>query len=210
MQKHWTKVSIFFIAALVLVGCNADNEANDKNDKIAETTNNSAGSDRKEQPGATAMVKDVDDKDLGQVSFIENGSQVTIEAEFEGLEPGYQGFHIHEKGICERDAADGPFTTAGGHYNPSDAKHQEHSGDMPPLYVQEDGTAHYSAKFDRVSLDELKESSLAVIIHANADNFANIPDHYETDGKSGPNEDTLKTGDAGDRIGCGVITSSKN
>ena len=42
----------------------------------------------------------------------------------------------------------------------------------------------------------------AFILHANADNYANIPtDRYDPD----PDATTLATGDAGSRIACGVI-----
>ncbi|RDU37162.1 hypothetical protein DRW41_10810 [Neobacillus piezotolerans] len=62
--------------------------------------------------------------------------------------------------------------------------------------------------FDRLTIDQLKKEKLAVIVHANPDNFGNIPDRYQTDGKPGPDEATLKTGDAGDRQACGVILST--
>ena len=45
----------------------------------------------------------------------------------------------------------------------------------------------------------------AVIVHANRDNQANIPVRYAPDG---PDAMTLATGDAGDRIACGVVQAS--
>ena len=45
----------------------------------------------------------------------------------------------------------------------------------------------------------------SLVIHAGADNFGNIPDRYSADGKPGPDEKTLATGDAGGRAACGVI-----
>ena len=47
-----------------------------------------------------------------------------------------------------------------------------------------------------------------MILHAGADNLANIPDRYETVGSeplAGPDEMTLATGDAGPRYVCGLI-----
>jgi Cu-Zn family superoxide dismutase len=45
------------------------------------------------------------------------------------------------------------------------------------------------------------------MIHANADNFANIPGRYtQSDGTQGPDAETMATGDAGKRVACGVIT----
>ena len=40
------------------------------------------------------------------------------------------------------------------------------------------------------------------MIHADRDNYANVPERYAPEG---PDEDTTKTGDAGDRIACAVI-----
>jgi Cu-Zn family superoxide dismutase len=45
----------------------------------------------------------------------------------------------------------------------------------------------------------------AIIVHANPDNYANIPkDRYDPD----PDATTLATGDAGGRVACGVIKPS--
>jgi Cu-Zn family superoxide dismutase len=38
------------------------------------------------------------------------------------------------------------------------------------------------------------------MVHAGADNFANIPDRYGE-----PDQTTLNTGDAGGRAACGVV-----
>lgn len=56
---------------------------------------------------------------------------------------------------------------------------------------------------DRFALDELFDSDgSAFILHANADNYANIPtDHYDPD----PDTTTRATGDAGARVACRVI-----
>jgi superoxide dismutase, Cu-Zn family len=47
----------------------------------------------------------------------------------------------------------------------------------------------------------------ALIVHAGRDNYANIPDHYHshTYDTFGPDQDTLATGDAGERAACGVV-----
>ena len=47
----------------------------------------------------------------------------------------------------------------------------------------------------------------AIIVHSDADNFAHIPERYAEDG---PDEDTLKTGDAGDRTACGVVEEGED
>jgi Cu-Zn family superoxide dismutase len=47
----------------------------------------------------------------------------------------------------------------------------------------------------------------AIMIHADADNFANIPPdrYHQTNGTPGPDQTTMTTGDAGKRVACGVI-----
>ena len=40
------------------------------------------------------------------------------------------------------------------------------------------------------------------MVHTGADNYANVDERYAPDG---PDEDTMKTGDAGDRALCGVV-----
>ncbi|QDI91021.1 hypothetical protein EPH95_07360 [Salicibibacter halophilus] len=174
----------------------------------AEETDNEEAEDA-EEPDAVAELYDPDEESIGTVSFYETDGNTRISAEVENLDQGFHGFHIHEEGVCEPDAEEGPFETAEGHYAPEDNDHGEHAGDLPPLYVKEDGTADMSVEVDRFDPDELVEEETAMIVHEDPDNFANIPDRYTSDeqdeGDSGPDEDTLDTGDAGDRAACAVI-----
>lgn len=196
-------------AGILLAGCasgdnsNAGQEGTKMEGETKETETQKAPPERK----AEAELKDTDNKKIGMVSFQEHGNQILIEAQLDGLESGHHGFHIHENGVCESDAPDGPFTTAGGHFSPGSSEHPDHAGDMPSLYANEDGQSEYSTLFDRVTMDQLSENQLAVVIHAGPDNFGNIPDRYQSAGKAGPDEETVKAGDAGDRVACGVITS---
>jgi Cu-Zn family superoxide dismutase len=77
---------------------------------------------------------------------------------------------------------------------------------MPTLLVNADGTGDASFLTDRYTLNDLFDADgSAVIIHANPDNFANIPtDRYDPD----PDTTTLGTGDAGPRLACGAIQRS--
>lgn len=211
MSKNWTKLMLTMSVAMLLNGCasgdNSNGEETTNTENIAVT---SESLEEQMEPQARAELKDVENKTVGTVSFLAQDGKIQIIADIEGLEPGHHGFHIHEKGVCEPDAEGGPFTTAGGHFNPDEKMHSGHAGDMPSLYVNEDGSAAYSATFDRLTIDRLKEEELAVIVHSNPDNFGNIPDRYQTEGKPGPDETTMKTGDAGDRQACGVIMSTEN
>ncbi|QQK77083.1 superoxide dismutase family protein [Salicibibacter cibarius] len=178
-----------------------DTQSNDEEDTGEEETG---------APDAVAELHDENDEPVGTVSFDEHDGNTMITAETENLDPGFHGFHIHEEGVCEPDAKEGPFDTAEGHYAPEDNEHGEHAGDLPPLYVKEDGTADMSVEVDNFTPDELVEEETAMIIHSDPDNFAHIPDRYTSDeqDESGPDEETLDTGDAGDRVACAVIEAS--
>ncbi|WP_054706237.1 superoxide dismutase family protein [Bacillus sp. JCM 19041] len=111
--------------------------------------------------------------------------------------------------MCEVNEEEDPFESAGGHYHSDDDEHGSHTGDMPSLYAIEDGTAQLSFTTDAFSTDDLAGTT-SVMIHEDPDNFGHIPDRYTSDEQdtSGPDEETVTTGDAGDRIACGVVEAS--
>lgn len=155
------------------------------------------------QIGASALLQDVDGNQVGTVRFLEEADfgTLAIVVQVQNLTPGFHGFHLHTTGQCD-PGTDPPFSSAGGHLNPADTNHPEHAGDLPPLLVMQDGTAAISVRTDRLTLaDLLDDDGAAIIVHANADNFANIPERYA----EAPDDDTLSSGDSGDRVACGVI-----
>ena len=69
--------------------------------------------------------------------------------------------------------------------------------------MTDSGDAELTFLTDRFTLADLTgRDGAAVIIHSDPDNYANVPERYATDGVD---EDTTSTGDAGDRLACGVI-----
>ena len=87
--------------------------------------------------------------------------------------------------------------------------HGSHAGDNPPLFARADKTVNTTFRTDAYTVSELLAADVAVVIHAAADNFANIPsDRYESAPVAGgpvPDAMTLDTGDSGGRIACGVV-----
>lgn len=162
---------------------------------------------------AVAAISDTQGKKVGHLTMRAAGhGKVEVSVRVSGLGAGFHGFHVHATGACDPKAVDAdtgeaaPFATAGGHHNPTGAGHGDHDGDLPSLLVTEDGTAAGSFATDRFTIDELlDQDGSAIMIHAGRDNFANIPERYTTNGKTGPDADTLATGDAGARAACGVI-----
>jgi len=134
---------------------------------------------------------------------------VNVRAVVSGLTPGFHGFHIHATGTCDPSIPAGqtsPFTSAGGHFNPTGATHGSHAGDQPVLLVNADGTATARFATDRFGVESLFDADgSAFIVHAAPDNYANIASRYSAAGVPGPDAATLTTGDAGARVFCGVI-----
>jgi Cu-Zn family superoxide dismutase len=163
-------------------------------------------------PGtAHAAIANADGADVGSVTWTQGAGTVTVEVAVHGLPPGFHGFHVHAVGECVA-----PFTSAGPHLNPAGATHPDHAADQPVLLVNADGTGSGTFTTDRYTVADI--IGTAVIVHANPDNYANIPDRYQAPGPSaspvasaepvlvpGPDAATLATGDAGPRIACGVI-----
>jgi Cu-Zn family superoxide dismutase len=71
----------------------------------------------------------------------------------------------------------------------------------------EDGTGVLAATTDRFTLADLRDDDgSAVMVHELADNYANIPERYQSDaGGRGPDAETLGAGDAGSRLACGEL-----
>ncbi|KAF0105882.1 MAG: Cu/Zn superoxide dismutase [Rhodospirillaceae bacterium] len=145
---------------------------------------------------AKASLKDGAGKDVGSVQLVQTPHGVLLRMSLKGVAPGEHAFHVHAVGKCEP-----PFTSAGGHFNPASKKHGmeaaegAHAGDMPNLFIPANGELRIDVANHMISLAKGQPNSVfdadgsAIIIHAG-------PDDYKTD----------PTGNAGDRIVCGVIT----
>jgi superoxide dismutase, Cu-Zn family len=150
---------------------------------------------------AKAFLHDASGNEVGLVKFEQQGDKVLVKvtASVPTSLAGFHGFHVHSVGVCTATA----FTSAGGHFghnssDPASTPHGTHPGDMPSLLVNDDGTAEARFLTDGFSVADVV--GRAVIMHAGADNFANIPTRYGT-----ADATTLGTGDAGARYACGVI-----
>jgi Cu-Zn family superoxide dismutase len=144
---------------------------------------------------AKASLKDTSGKDVGSVQLRQTPNGVLLKMSLKGAVPGEHAFHIHAVGKCEA-----PFTSAGGHFNPASRKHGmeaaegSHAGDMPNLHIPANGELTIEIANPMISLAKGQPNSLfdadgsAIIIHAGVDDYKTDP-----------------TGNAGDRIACGII-----
>ncbi|XVQ84463.1 superoxide dismutase family protein [Microbispora siamensis] len=162
---------------------------------------------------ATAVIKNTAGRVLGTVRVERyDAKKSRVSVSVRGLTPGFHGFHVHAAGVCDARSVDratgSAFSSAGSHLGPGE--HGDGAGDMPPLLVAADGTASASFVTDRFTLEQLDDANgSAFVVHAGPDNLAHIPDRYfhrpDATGATGPDATTRKTGDAGARIGCGVV-----
>ncbi len=177
---------------------------------VTASRGEAGGSASEEGDKARATLHNAAGEQIGTVKLEQDGDTVKLKVKVDGsVSPGFHGFHIHGAGLCDPvsspPAATDPFTTAGGHYNPGAATHRDHAGDLPVLLIDGDGEAEARFGTDRFALGDLFDANgSAFILHANADNYANIP----VVPYGGPVGGTLNTGDAGSRIACGVVESA--
>jgi len=173
-----------------------------------------------QQPAAQSLTTQLKGPDGIQVAtakfdFSNGYATITIATSGAGhLAPGFHGVHIHKVGKCEANStaptggAPGDFLSASGHFQAPGHSAQPASGDLTSLEVRKDGVGMLVTTTDAFTMDDLLSGGkTAIIIHADADNFANIPpDRYtQTNGTPGPDQITMTTGDAGKRVACGVI-----
>ena len=153
-----------------------------------------------------------DGAEVGTVRFVPVHGAVRVRVRVHDLPPGFHGFHIHETGACSPP----PFASAGGHLNPAGVAHDDHAGDMPALLVNADGTGEARFKTDRFEVADLLDAhgsaggpGSAVIVHALADNHANIPIGTEASQYTANSPEAIaltdETGNAGERIACGAV-----
>ena len=131
----------------------------------------------------------------GTVKFYQTASGVLIMTDIFGLPTSTQAcksnifaFHIHNGSSCSGNEED-PFANAGTHYDPNNCPHPYHAGDMPPLFGAED-RAFLSFLTHRFTVNEVVGK--AVIIHDRPDDFTTQP-----------------SGNAGNKIACGIISRVK-
>ena len=140
---------------------------------------------------ATARLRTAAGADVGTVTATEMNRSLRVQVDARMMPPGPHGVHVHMVGRC-----DGPdFTTAGGHWNPTNRQHGSqnpagpHVGDMPNLLIGTDGSGSLSITLPGGTLAGLMDGDgSAFVVHASADDLRTDP-----------------AGNSGGRIACGVF-----
>ncbi|XP_033225482.1 superoxide dismutase [Cu-Zn], chloroplastic-like [Belonocnema kinseyi] len=121
---------------------------------------------------------------------------VTITGTAVGLDPGLHGFHVHEKGDLS-----GGCASTGKHFNPDKVSHGapedtvRHVGDLGNIKADEKGIASINITDNIISL--CGPNSIigrSFVIHEKKDDLG-----------KGNTTLSLETGDAGNRLACGLV-----
>jgi Cu-Zn family superoxide dismutase len=141
-------------------------------------------------------------EDAGTATFKQGKKDLTIKLDLKNLPFGDHAVHIHAKPMCE--APD--FKSAGGHFNPDAKQHGlqnpmgHHNGDLPQnVSIGETHTGTATFKVNYLSMKEgspnniLANGGTSIMVHEKADDMKTDP-----------------TGNAGNRIACGVIMAPSN
>jgi superoxide dismutase, Cu-Zn family len=156
----------------------------------------SASADELKVP-VNAVSKDGVGGLIGDVTLTDTEFGLKLTPMVAGLPPGLHGLHVHENPSCVPGLKNGEMAAAagaGGHYDPQHSARHEgpygagHMGDIPPLYVGQDGRATLPLLAPRLKVADIK--GRALIIHQGGDNYSDQP---------------LELGGGGSRIACGVI-----
>ena len=137
----------------------------------------------------------------GHVRFKKQNGKIKIEYEIEGLSDGEHGFHIHEYGDLSEECkkACSHFNPTGDVHGGRNSKHR-HIGDLGNI-VSKDNIAKGSFYDKHISLDYKSKYCIigrSVIVHEDRDDLG-----------EGGDAESLKTGNAGKRLACGVIGITK-
>ena len=189
-------VALSLAVMLSLTACGGSGEDPIENgaDPLAEDTTAQGGA----MQGGMAVTADVQPTTdassvRGTVSFAAaEDSTVQITGTLRGVPPGEHGFHVHANPDCGNAGQ-----AAGGHWNPDDTPHgapddapsNRHAGDFGNVTASSDSTVTLDLEYSRSELGSLPGdfAQHAVMVHAGEDDLTSQP-----------------SGDAGDRIGCGV------
>ncbi len=190
-QKLLTTAAVCLLFGAV--ACN--NESTETNKEEATTE---ASSDMAAHATATLEGTKPDTAVSGTVQFdVDNGKvKMTLDISVPTKANQVVAVHIHETGACGDMGK-----AAGGHWNPSNQSHGKwgsasfHAGDIGNINLDANGKGTMTLETDLWSIGGEEGKNIlnhSIIVHGGADDYTSQP-----------------SGNAGERIGCGVIQANK-
>jgi Cu-Zn family superoxide dismutase len=184
--RHVAGIAVGFCLSVVCAGCSGSGERPAQEsapEPPKPAVRRGAEVDLEGKSGSTMT---------GRATFTEREGQIAFHILVQGAPPGTHAVHIHEFGDC----SDPEAKSAGAHWNPTSQAHGQwghgsHLGDIGNLEVDDRGQGMLTLTTDLWSIGGGGASDVlgkSIIVHAAADDFTTQP-----------------TGNAGGRIGCGVI-----
>eukprot|EP00092_Neocalanus_flemingeri_P008358 GFUD01009012.1.p1 GENE.GFUD01009012.1~~GFUD01009012.1.p1 ORF type:complete len:196 (+),score=46.56 GFUD01009012.1:204-791(+) len=139
----------------------------------------------------------------GKLYLVGGYGHVHISGQVNGLKPGLHGFHVHMNGDLDNNCK-----AAGGHFNPDENDHSSpvslarHAGDLGNIFTLYYSPVTYVSIIDKIITlgdgGERDVAGRAIVIHAGEDDLGR--------GVGDKAADSKKTGNAGARVACGIIT----
>lgn len=186
--------------ALALAACGGGADRSHDGDNAAAEADRAAETGAMPPPAAataaaTATLQPTaGNQTAGELRFATVDGRIEVTGTVTGLPGGgTHGFHVHETGDCSAPDA----TSAGGHFNPGSTAHgrvgqgAHHAGDSDNISAGTDGSAQVRGWLEGATIGDGAATDIVgkgVIVHTDADDYATQP-----------------TGNAGDRLACGVI-----
>lgn len=208
-RSHWKWASMVVLgtaAAMNIIGCESEPATNSS---TSSSSSGQGGQGGENQGGggqggaggsmmgaktaAATIASQSGSSVTGTATFVEENGNVTVTVKLAGAAPGETAVHIHMMGDCSMDGM-----AAMGHWNPDAKMHGKwgmgefHLGDIGNVTVGADGTGTLTLSTNLWIIGDGQAMNDVVghafMVHAGPDDFMTQP-----------------TGNAGARLGCGVI-----
>jgi Cu-Zn family superoxide dismutase len=159
-------------------------------------TDKPKGGEPKAAPVTGTIEAKSGSKLTGKYTLTQDGKNVKLTVTVENAPEGEHAVHVHENADC----SDPEGKKAGGHWNPTAQPHGQwghegfHMGDVGNMKVGKDGKGEITLTTDKWTLGGDAKTNVeghAIVVHEKVDDFKTQP-----------------TGNAGARIGCGVIPAA--
>ena len=197
MKKTLNFLTLCLFISVILACTNTKNTTDSQDSSGMLMDSDSSGlSANLASADISATKSDTSGSGRAEFSKRDDGSvELSITLNFPKMANKSVAVHLHEHGDCSNEGKG-----AHGHWNPTNEAHGKwgsaafHSGDIGNIQLNAEGAGAITVSSDRWTIggdDKTNILNRAVIVHSGVDDYTTQP-----------------TGNAGSRIGCGVISSN--